>query len=264
MLKQSLKNTDIVVSFRASTQERMDNLFTLLNYLDATFIDYRVLIVEGDVQSLLPLALLEDTRIKHIFVHATGAFPKSLLYNTGAKYAQSDVIIFHDSDLIINPEAFNVALNAVQKNSNLHVSPFYQVVNFSETAKKQFVQVPNYGYFKDFDLLDFNSEYKILSVGAVGGVNVLNRQKFMQMGGFNSNMIGWGSEDGEFYVRWQRAGLGWYAIDYVAFHLHHDVDHRDDLKLTKNAQSNLALELYTRTMPDEELAQLTNQLRGFF
>ncbi|MGL4768185.1 MAG: galactosyltransferase-related protein [Formosimonas sp.] len=264
MNKQSLKHSDVIVSFRASTQERADNLSVFLRYLDSTFVDYRVLIVEGDTAPRAPSQWFADERVCHHFVHSEGAFPKSLLYNTGAKLARSDVIIFNDADVMVQPAAFDAALGAVAANPRLHVSPFYHFVNVKNSAKQRFALSPSHQHFSDVVTDGSHPEYTVLSLGNVGGANVLNRSTFMSMGGFNSNMAGWGSEDGEFYVRWQRAGLEWYAIDFVALHLHHDNDNRDDLKKTEQTRANLRTELYAREMPEHELAQLTQELKAFF
>lgn len=252
--KKSLHHATVIISFRAANFERLQNLTALINHFALTYVDYSILIVEGDESSKIPADILNQEHVTHHFIHAPDLFPKSLLYNTGVKLAQSELIIFHDCDMIVHPDAFMFCIEEAFKNPLLAICPFLEIINVSGAAKKEFIANPIYDYFSSIDRHDLPVDYVVMAERCVGGVTVLMRHKIIEMGGMNTRIVGWGSEDGEFCTRWTRAGFSWLSIDVPVFHLHHDAAKRDDWRITHQAQHNLRLEHQSMNMTETELA----------
>jgi predicted glycosyltransferase involved in capsule biosynthesis len=59
-------------------------------------------------------------------------------------------------------------------------------------------------------------------VNAVGGAFFVNRSKYIEAGLENENFYGWGLEDGERFVRWNKLGYKVQRVNGVLFHLSHE------------------------------------------
>ena len=103
-----------------------------------------------------------------------------------------------------------------------------------------------------------------MCTGAVGGVNVINREQFINAGGLNTEIIGWGSEDGEFCARTRHLGLNWVSLDYPAFHLHHDSINREHLIVNEQRLNNFKIEQFAMDATEEQIKKLVHTLRNFF
>jgi predicted glycosyltransferase involved in capsule biosynthesis len=273
MGRLSLYNIDIVVSYRAATAQRTENLQTVLRHLDYTYRDYRVWLMEADTTPHFEWARLADPRIRHVFVPDGGAFPKALLYNLGARLCNSPVICFHDADCISRPQHLAYCAQRLLTGDGSDepgtgvgaMCPFQSMFNVNGDARRDFARTPDFAVLDGLELPQRASpDVSLLYPYNVGGVFLFRRQLYMRLGGCNPACTGWGSEDNELFARARRLGVDWQSVAQPMFHLHHDSADRDGYGQSESAQRNKAFEAAANDMPLEDLKSLAARLSRFF
>ena len=165
--------------------DRLHNLRRVLEWL-APFQGLEIIVVEQDKFSKISELNL---RVKHIFLKTDKPFNKSWAFNVATSYVTTPIVIFGDSDLIMHPQSF---INAVQ------ALDYYDVVN-------------PYNSVIDLDpnetLMDINSILQINRIGRgeaaddiqkvplCGGIILFKKEKLVEIGGWNQGFYGWGAED---------------------------------------------------------------------
>lgn len=158
----------IIIPYR----DRETHLIKLLPRLHEKFAgkEYEILVVEQD----------DDTKFK-----------LAQLFNVGAVYAKGDVLVFHDVDHYpADDVSYEIDTNPVY--------PIQKVLFLAEdnTTLRPMWDVPA-GYRK----------FAKSAEGHWGGVFILTRDMFEQIGGFNPVYVGWGKEDEDRHQRLLRVGL---------------------------------------------------------
>ena len=189
-----------------------DRIFNLLRVVDwiRQFKNVQLIIVEQDTHSKF---FNLNINAEHIFVKSEIAFNKSLSFNVGLKYSQSDKVIFGDSDLIMNPTVFMKCLKELDENYEM-ISPYNNVVDLSP----------------DESVLEYNDIYKIhrdgrgthdnQKVPLCGGITMWRRNSIYKIGGWPEEFIGWGGEDD---LQTIKVGnfLKWGEVKANCYHLYH-------------------------------------------
>jgi hypothetical protein len=141
-------------------------------------------------------------RLRHLFKdeaeiivveqNDTKRFRRGNLFNTGAKIAKGDILVFHDVD------HYPVNVDYDPPEGIDYWLPIKRVVFVDNTLKSlPLDEVPSgYRHFKDGVDDSFN-----------GGVEVFRRDKFFDINGFNSHYCGWGLEDADLRERVNGYGL---------------------------------------------------------
>jgi hypothetical protein len=274
MSKLPLQGLDIVVSYREATAERSENLYTVLRHLDITYSDYQLWLMEADRVPHFEWARLADPKIRHVFLPHEGPFPKSSLYNAGARMSRSPIVCFHDADCIARPEylAYCVQRMLGEEGSDVPgtgvgaMCPFQSMINIAGETKQAFVQTPDFTRFPQIGEGDCElpPDLTLLYPYNVGGVFLFRRRLYMKIGGCNPACEGWGSEDNELFARASRLGVNWQVVPKPMFHLNHDSPVRAGYSDTPQAKKNFPHEEAARNMPLSELQTLARNLSGFF
>ncbi len=263
--KISLRDIDLIVSYREATLERRENLYTVLAHLGHTYTDYRLWLVEAATEPRFDWQRLRDPKIRHIFVAHQGAFPKSMLYNMGALMAQSPVVCFHDADSIAHPPSLRAAVDALLDGSASDVlCPYWSVVNVSGALKQRFMDHPDYDVFAAIDPQNLPEDVNLLSSNASGGIVLFRRAEYIRVGGYNPRITGWGGEDDELLLRASRLGLRWHSLAPPLIHLHHDSDSRVALLQSIQETDNYRIPLAMSEMSQLEVEKLAHELSRFF
>ena len=273
MSRLSLRNIDIVISFRAASAERSENLYTVLRHLDYTYSDYRVWLMEADTAPCFDWARLADRKIRHMYVPDSGPFPKALLYNMGARLCSSPVVCFHDADCISRPQHLAYCVERLLSGDGSDapgagigaMCPFQSMINVDGDTKRDFVRTPDFSVFDGLEHPPRASpDVSLLYPYNVGGVFLFRRQLYTKIGGCNPACTGWGSEDNELFARARRLGVEWQAITQPMFHLNHDSPNRNGYSQSASAERNKAVESAANEMPLDELKLLAGKLSRFF
>lgn len=263
--KISLRNVDVIVSYREATDERRENLYAVLAHLGCTYTDYRLWVMEAASAPRFDWQRLADPKIRHVFIHHEGPFPKSMLYNTGVRLARSPVICFHDADSIAQPHTLRGCIDVLMDGGGSDVlCPYWNVINVSGELKAGFMQTPDYARFAAIDPEQLPPDAGVLYSNANGGIVLFKRSEYIRVGGYNARLEGWGGEDDELLRRAARMGLRWHSMHVPLFHLHHDSGSRSELiesiRDTENVRASNAIE----TMTQEEVEALARELSAFF
>jgi len=261
----SLRGIDIIVSYREATEERRENLYAVLAHLARTYSDYRLWLMEAADAPSFDWHRLRDPKIRHVFIHHNGPFPKSMLYNTGVRLARSPVICFHDADSIAQPETLRGCVDALlDGDASDALCPYWNVINVTGALKQGFLETPDRAIFASITAPELPADANEIYPSANGGVVLFKRQEYVRVGGYNARLEGWGGEDDELLLRATRMGVRWHSFRVPLIHLHHDSSSRsklaDDFNATESGQAVRGIEM----MPQEEVEALARELSAFF
>lgn len=235
-------NFTYIISYRHNT-ERLNNLRKTLDWINA-FSGAEVIVVEQDKCSVL-----KDINLKcrHIFLKSNMPFNKSWGFNVGLKYANSNVIIFGDSDLIMDPQEFIKSVQMLDQYEM--VNPYNSVIDLnhqeSNTGLEQILQINRPG----------RGETDIQKVPLCGGICIFRREAIHKIGGWHEDFIGWGGED-DFQSVKVKAFLNWYENKAKCYHIYHNRMAPD----MKWYQRNLQLLQKLSPMTKEELQKVINNV----
>ena len=263
--KTSLRDIDIIVSYREANEERRENLYTVLAHLARTYTDYRLWLLEAAAVPSFDWNRLGDPNIRHVFVPHDGPFPKSMLYNTGVRLARSPVICFHDADSIAMPWAMRACVDALLEGPDSDaLCPYWSVINIAGALKQDFMADPDHARLAAIDPKNLPEDAIVLYPNANGGIVFFKRGEYIRVGGYNARLEGWGGEDDELLRRASRLGVRWHSMDVPLFHLHHDSasrqEHKESIRDTQNQRAPEAIV----DMSQDEVEALARELSGFF
>lgn len=188
--------------------DRLNNLRKTLDWINS-FSNVEVLLVEQDKHSKI-----EDLNLKckHIFIKSEMPYNRSWAFNVGLKYSQSNVIVFGDSDLIMNPDDFIKGLNSL--NQYEMVSPYHSVVDLTpEESNLNFnniIQINRPG----------RGETDNQKINISGGIAMFRRDAIQKIAGWNESFLGWGGED-DFQTIKVKNLLTWIELKARCYHFWH-------------------------------------------
>lgn len=235
-------NFTYIISYRHSA-ERYNNLRRTIEWV-GSFSGVEIIVVEQDKHSKI-----KDLNLpfKHIFLKTNMPFNKSWGFNVGSKYANTNIIVFGDSDLIMNPEKFIEALKMIE--SFEMVNPYSSVIDL--TAQESNLPIP--------ELVNIDrpgrGETDIQKVPLCGGICIFRKDALQRIGGWHEDFIGWGGED-DFQSVKVKNFLTWAEVPGKCFHLYHERTAPD----MKWYQRNLQLLQKLGEMSKEDLQKVINTI----
>lgn len=210
-------NKSIIISYRESSEERKFNLQTVLDYL--SYIQdnkTEILIIEQDTESKIDWlpSIKGNEFIKHIFVENDGIFNKGWGYNIGAKAAVSDILIFHDSDLILRPQTYNLSISFLE-NYDI-VTPYKSIVYLDENSTRK-IKDSKYSF-------NIANGFSPIITGVIsGGIFMIKKSTYIGLKGFDEDCYGYGHEDDIFDEKARKMDLTIHTINDTSLHLFHKV-----------------------------------------
>ena len=190
--------------------DRIHNLRRVLEWLYG-FGRIEIILVEQDKKPKLPDFSIKG--VKHIFTKSNMPYNRSWAFNVGLKYATTDVIVFGDSDLIMDP---NEMINSLKMLESYDcVSPYSSVLDLNQNESNlpieqlKMIQRPGRGE---------NDNQKI---NLCGGIVMYRKDAIHKIGGWSEDFIGWGGED-NFQEFKTKKMLTWYENKSKCYHLWHE------------------------------------------
>jgi glycosyltransferase involved in cell wall biosynthesis len=228
------------------------NKFDRLNILRKTidwvnsFSGAQIILVEQDKHSKISNLNLN---CKHIFTKSEKPFNKSWAFNVGLKYAQSDIIIFGDSDIIMQPNDFINGINAIRQFEA--VSPYSSVVDL----------LPNENNYPFGEIFNINrpgrGENDNQKINLCGGIIIFRREAINRIAGFSEDFWSWGCED-DYQTIKVKNFLTWTELNAKCYHFHHNKQEINRTLYTRNLQ----ILQKAGNMSKEELAKSINNSRS--
>lgn len=224
--------------------DRFTNLRKVLEWVNG-FAGVDVILVEQDSHSKIDHINLDA---RHIFVKNDGHYNRSWAFNIGIKLSKSNIIVFSDSDLIMDPEEFITSLKEIE-NYDM-VSPYKSVLDL----------LPN-EVNKSIDDLNKitrpgRGETDNQTINICGGMSIFRKDSIMRIGGWCEDFWSWGGED-DYLTILVKKFLKYKEMSYRCYHLYHSRDKMDMQQYQKN------LNLFNRLnkMSDDELLRFINNNR---
>lgn len=216
--------------------DRLKNLRRTIDWVNA-FTGSQVIIVEQDKHSKISNL---DLRCHHVFIKSEMPYNRSWAFNVGLKYAKSDIIVFGDSDLIMNPDDFINGLKSM--NEYEMVSPYHSVVDLTPEESNMDLQT----------IVNINrpgrGETDNQKINISGGISIFRRDAIFKIGGWSEDFIGWGGED-DFQTIKVKKFLKWNEMQARCYHLYHQRSQPD----MRFYQRSLSIINKANQMLDDEL-----------
>ena len=187
--------------------------------------------------------------LKHIW-HEDKGFRKSAILNLTISKAIGDYIIQLDGDCIIHKNFISDHLNSIEKNTYLYGSRVTIVKDYLESLfinktiafnyfcqglkkKNRNIHLPFLG------TLIYKKNNKLSK--KIRGCNLSYwKQDFINVNGYNEDMIGWGREDSELIIRMMNSGINGKRLKFKAiiYHIWHKESSKEKLNINHDIQQN--------------------------
>ena len=232
--KIDLKEVTFCIPVRIESSYRIQNLKTLLNYLDS-FLDTNYIVMEADRTSRFTDAR-KIRNLKHVFIQDEDViFHRTKYINRMLHLTETPYAAIWDTDAIAPIEQIEKALTTLRNTETTLVYPFSGAfIALNEIVSMHFC--------KTLDINCLNSDVlpKAFLYGfySVGGAYMVNVQNYLKAGGENEHFYGWGPEDAERNARIRILEMGVDKIEGPLYHLFHTrgINSRDSNQ--ENAMNN--------------------------
>ena len=242
MILENVPKITYVIAYKHKP-DRLQNLRRVLEWLQP-FQGLEILLVEQDSVSKISELNL---RLKHIFIKSDMPFNKAWAFNVAIKYVATPIIVFGDSDLIMNPNDFIQAIQLLDKYEV--VNPYNSVIDLNPQESQ----------------MDINSILKIDRIGRgdaindiekcplMGGIFMIKRESYLKIGGSNEDFLSWGCEDNYLDIMVKNF-LTYITLPSKCFHLYHEKA-KIDMKLY---QRNLDILTHFKNVTKDKLQNHIN------
>lgn len=224
--------------------DRFTNLKKVLEWVNG-FAGVDVILVEQDSHSKIDHINLDA---RHVFIKNDGHYNRSWAFNIGLKLSKSSVIVFSDSDLIMDPEEFITSLKEIE-NYDM-ISPYKSVLDLQ----------PNESHLSLAQLKTINrpgrGETDNQAINICGGISIFRKDSIQRIGGWCEDFAGWGGEDDYLTILVKKA-LKYKEMGYRCYHLYHGRDVMD----MQQYQKSLNLLNKLNSISDDELFRYINSNR---
>jgi hypothetical protein len=190
-------------------EERILNLKRVISWIKSLG-DVEIIIIEQDDSPKLPNEIEIDFNYK--FIENKFPFCKSWAFNIGTNISTNEIIVFGDSDLIMNSDEF---LSAISKLDSYEVvNPYKRVIdlklNENDFTLEELSKIER----------EFRGEKDIQKTPIAGGIIAFRKASLLKIGGWCEEFIGWGAED-DFQSIKIKMFLNWIEFDNRCYHLFH-------------------------------------------
>ncbi|MEI8084987.1 MAG: glycosyltransferase [Paludibacter sp.] len=246
-------NNNPKVSFIIACYNQFDYLEKVLySLLNQTFIDFEIIIAEDGASAEIQKIVLDfSNRFRHPIQHAShedNGFRKTIIVNQAVRISKSDYLIFIDGDCLLHHKFIarhykrrklgtvlsgrrmmltevlskSISIDLIKKKTFEKLSFWWKYFTFKERKR---------GFYFTFIFGIINSVAK--DYWAFGSNFSLYKSDFIDINGYNEDIIGRGLEDINLSQRFKLKGYKTRRITYEAlqYHLYHSsgpVPHSDE------------------------------------
>ena len=175
----------IVIPVRMDSKEREENLRAILPYL-ISYTYATILVMEVDEEQKFFLKNT-DKRIKYYFKKDTDViFHYTRYRNELLIRSETNIVAIWDADVFLTVSQLKAGIEWVKKGVTMCIP--YDGRAFYLSPEDLYRYINN---------CEEESLIPLLGRSSVGGVFIINKQRYLQAGGENENIYGWGPEDAE-------------------------------------------------------------------
>lgn len=217
--KPNLLDFSFVIPVRIESEYRKQNFKILINYLTINF-NTNIIVLEADHKPILS-NISNNKRIKYYFVQDENAvFYRTKYINKLIDLAQTKYIGIWDTDAIVPTEQIQESVNILRNNQAVLVLPhdgrFYKTDIYTRHLLLKLLNNIN------LTTLD-NSLELMYGYHSVGGAYLINKTDYVNAGGENEKIYGWGPEDAERVKRLEMLNLPVKRVSGAMYHLWHPI-----------------------------------------
>jgi predicted glycosyltransferase involved in capsule biosynthesis len=221
--KYEMPELAFILHYRKDSEDREKNLRNVLKFLKENFEANIVVVAEHLQRFDAPHWIVRNFKVRCTSWLNDDEFKKCKSFNDGAAETTEKILCFWDVDVIIDPKFINTSYQIILEGKADHVYPFNGT--FIDVNKELFPELLD----QKFDLLNelYRQKHEWLEFASgesPGGCNMISREAFERIEGYDERFIGWGFEDNDFYQRSLKANnlLRFSDPDAICWHMHHD------------------------------------------
>lgn len=199
------------IPFKKDSDERLENIVTIIKYLKKYF-HTNIMVYEQD--SVRNFPNIPD--VNYEFIQSENILlPRTHILNKMAKMTTTTYIANYDTDVLMCPDQYKIAISLLRENKTDGVFPYDgRFFNFINDNRKKIID--------SLDVTGLNEKDGHLNhPNSVGGAIFWNKQKFIEGGMENQNFISWGWEDTERANRFLKLGFRMCRVNGILYHLNH-------------------------------------------
>lgn len=237
----------IAIPCYIDSNDRLENLTLLLNYLKKIELNYPIIVYEYYHEHCkLDLFYNKDIIYKSYPLLSYPFYHKTKLMNLMLEDVHTDFVMFHDTDTFLKKEQY---IECYNKMENLGLNWCYPYNgNF---VKKDRNGINNFkSSYNIEDIFKLQSSFR--DIYSWGGAVCFKTNFFKSIGKWNEEFISWGYEDWEIRDRLIKLGYIENRIEGEMFHLDHEITLNSDFK-NKYFRKNEELFNKLKNMSKEEL-----------
>jgi GT2 family glycosyltransferase len=205
-----MAKASFIIHFRKDCDARLENLKIIVKFYKKHFSSSEFIVVEDDTKP----SLKREDFDKYLFLFNTDLYRRPLAYNMGAKVAKENILVFIDTDVIIDPSVLKDTLKSISNVEDFGYAIPYNGTSLyvGEATKKLFLENLDIKTLKKVvpSVLKTNhveNDVLVANTQSIGGCFIFTRQSFYRCGGFNPDFVAWGYEDNELKARCTNLGL---------------------------------------------------------
>lgn len=200
-----------VISYRHRI-DRFNNLKRVLDWING-FGGVDVILVEQDTHSKISHLNL---KARQVFLKSDKPYNKYWAFNVAAKMAKTNIVIFGDSQTIIEPKYFIESIQKIEKFD--FVNPFNKTINI----------LPNQSGLQMNDL--FKIEQNEAKNSICENISIFRKDALKKIGGWNEDFIGEGEH--EFMSKKVKEFLNWVEEDNKGYRFFYEEE--PNIKIKEN------------------------------
>ncbi len=209
------KHITFVTHLRFDHEDRINNLQTILNYYSLNYPESKFILIEDDSIHRKQFDKIQwpKNRTSFYFIPNDGFYYRTRALNYGIKKADTPIVVSLDTDCIVPKISFDKCVAALLDYATIAWPYNGYFIDTSVVLHQEFIN-SNYNYDTLFNKLPpvsslaLGASYNNFSVRCtntiyqgVGGIVLFNKEKFLEIGGYNEKFICWGAEDNELFSR---------------------------------------------------------------
>ena len=224
-MKINLNDATFTIPIRIDSEERLENLNFIVNYLNKYFTT-NIMVQEHDAEQKV-----HGMDAEYSFVQdGSILFYRTKILNDMCRRVKTPIIVNYDCDVVFPPDRYLDCAETLRTNQADGVYPYDG--RFLDVDRK---------YMPEFMNGNFNNiEGHILNPNSAGGCVFWDRAAYIEGGMENERFISWGPEDVERYERFIKLGYRIARLPGFLFHFHHRRipinDNKNPLKAHNDAE----------------------------
>jgi predicted glycosyltransferase involved in capsule biosynthesis len=206
-----MSNVTFITHLRYDHEDRLFNLQSILNYYSQNVPGSKFIIVEDDKEHNTNFDKIKWPKgTTYFFIKNDSYYYRTRALNYGIKHAQTPVVVSLDTDCIVPISSFNKCVDELLKDATIAWPYNGYFIDVVHELHQKFIDT-NYNYSVLYDPLPniehlklghtINNMYNVRCTNTVylgvGGIVMFNRERFIEVGGYNQKFVAWGAEDNE-------------------------------------------------------------------